>query len=450
MNEKEIEYINALAPFDHGVWKGVISTGEKVSVGGTLFSNRSEWLVEKIVSYLIDEFSLKTLENMSVLEVGSYDGWVLTQICKRIKFSDAIGIEPRKKNIKKGEVGRKLAGIETQANFIQGSADDIKSLFSDRDFDIVICLGVLHHVSSTYDTILSISSKSSNICIIDTNIIPPLQDDIKNIEPYVNTVDVVYYGKENLWTAAAYKYESPYGDGSRADFGIVNIPSASLIEMSLTTCGFGKPIELGSDLDFFGDSDQKIRGMKELLCVSKREISIQELDDRWKKQVESSENIFCNVTLPDEIILCLTKLFPYFDNLDVYEDVCHTVNINYMDEIERAITDVINEGLGKNAQKKLLEKVPGLNKNHLHIMSVIFRSPYEKIIIETSKFFINKAYPELAIKYLQIIVRKPNCDWWSFYRSCYLLRELFDKNKNNDKANHYKDLLMLSNESFPF
>ena len=162
MNENEIEYLNALAPFDHGVWEGAISTGEKVSVGGALFSNRSEWLVDKVVSYLIDEFTLKTLETMSLLEVGSYDGWVLTQICNRIKFLDAIGVEPRKKNIKKGEVGRKLAGIETQAHFIQGSADDVRSLFPDRDFDIVICLGVLHHVSSTYDTILSISSKSSN------------------------------------------------------------------------------------------------------------------------------------------------------------------------------------------------------------------------------------------------------------------------------------------------
>jgi hypothetical protein len=104
----------------------------------------------------------------------------------------------------------------------------------------------------------------------------------------------------------------------------------------------------------------------------------------------------------------------------------------------------------KVLKKKLLDKVPELNDKHLHIMSVIFRSPYEKIITETSKFFLNKASPELAIKYLQIIVRKPNCDWWSFYRSCYLLRKSFDKIKDHTKAKHYQDLLMLSNESFPF
>ena len=450
MNENEIEYINALAPFDHGVWEGEISTGEKVCVGGTLFSGRSEWLVDKVVSYLIDEFTLKTLETMSLLEVGSYDGWVLTQICNRIKFSDAIGVEPRNKNIKKGEVGRKLAGIETQANFIQGSADEVDSLFPDRDFDIVLCLGMLHHVSSTYDTILSISSKSSNVCIIDSMIIPPLQNDINNIEPYVNTRDIVYYGEDNLWTAAAYKYESPYGDGSRSNFGIVNIPSAALIEMSLRTCGFGKPLELGNELDFYDDSDQKVRGLKELLCVSKREISIQELDNRWKQQVENSENIFCHLTLPDEIILSLVKLFPDFNSLELFADVRNVTKINCVDEIENVISNIISEGLGESSEKKLLDKVPGLNKKHLHIMSVIFRSPYEKIIMETSKFFLNKASPELAIKYLQIIVRKPNCDWWSFYRSCYLLRKSFGKNNDHTKAKYYQDLLMLSNESFPF
>jgi len=450
VNEKEIEYLNALAPFDHGVWEGVISTGEKVSFGvGAINESRSEWLVDKIVSYLIDEFTLKTLETMSLLEVGSYDGWVLTQICSRIKFLDAIGVEPRKKNIKKGEVGRKLTGIETQAHFIQGSADDVNSLFPDRDFDIVICLGVLHHVSSTYDTILSISSKASNVCIIDTLIIPPLPKDT-NIEPYVVPVDVVYYGEDNLWSVAAYKYESPYGDGSRANFGIVNVPSAALIEMSLRTCGFGKPIELGSDLDIFDESDQKLRRRKELLCVSKREISIQELDNRWKQKVENSEDIFCHVILPDEIILSLVKLFPDFNDLELFPDVCNATKINHLDEIENAISCVIFEGLDESSEKKILDKVPGLNKQHLHIMSVIFRSPYEKIILETSKFFLNKALPELAIKYLQMIVQKPNCDWWSFYRSCYILRKSFDKNNDHTQSKHYQDLLMLSNESFPF
>jgi hypothetical protein len=451
MNENEIEYINALTPFDHGVWKGTISSGEKITVGDTaLFRSRSEWLVDKVASYLIDEFPLSALENMSLLEVGSYDGWVLTQICNRIKFSEAIGVEPRKKNIKKGEVGRKLAGIETQAKFIQGSADEVNNLFPDRDFDIVICLGMLHHVSSTYDTILSISSKSTNICIIDSMIIPPLQNDINDIEPYVNTRDIIYHGEDSMWSVAAYKYESPYGDGSRPNFGIVNIPSADLIEMSLRTSGFSKPIKLGSEQDFYDDNGQKLRGVKELLCVSKREISIQELDNRWKLKVKGSENIFCHTTLPDEIILCLAKSFEGFKDLDIFVDASNASKINYLDEIESIILKIISEGLDRSSEEKLQEIVPSLTTEHFQIMSVIFRSPYEKIIMETSKYFFKKSLPDLTIKYLQIIVRKPGCDWWSFYRSCYILRKSFDKIEDHAKSKHYQDLLMLSNENFPF
>ena len=39
------------------------------------FCKRSEWLVDRIATYLINEFTLTTLQSMSVLEVGSYDGW---------------------------------------------------------------------------------------------------------------------------------------------------------------------------------------------------------------------------------------------------------------------------------------------------------------------------------------------------------------------------------------
>ena len=100
MKKNDVEYINALTPFDHGVWEGKNVNGETVIVGDkALFRSRSFWLVDKIVTYLKDTFSELQLLNMSVLEIGSYDGWVLTQICNRIKFAEAVGIEPRIKNL---------------------------------------------------------------------------------------------------------------------------------------------------------------------------------------------------------------------------------------------------------------------------------------------------------------------------------------------------------------
>ena len=55
MKKNQIEYINALAPFDHGVWQGKSSDGERITVGDrALFCKRSEWLVDRITTNLIN------------------------------------------------------------------------------------------------------------------------------------------------------------------------------------------------------------------------------------------------------------------------------------------------------------------------------------------------------------------------------------------------------------
>ncbi len=154
--------------------------------------------------------------------------------------------------------------------------------------------------------------------------------------------------------------------------------------------------------------------------------------------------------LPDEIILSLSKLLPEFSKLPFYKDVSNAVSTNYNNEIESAVVDVLSKGLNDEIKNVLLTHIPECTEEHFQIMSVIFRSPYEKIILESAKFFLNKELPDLAIKYLQLIVRKPGCDWWSFYRSCYLLRQSFSRVKDVSKANHYQELLLLSNENFPF
>ncbi|MBU4184757.1 MAG: class I SAM-dependent methyltransferase [Proteobacteria bacterium] len=451
MNIDDIEYINALGPFDHGVWEGRSSDGQKVKVGdNALFRNRSEWLVDKISTCLIKEFTLETLRTMTLLEIGSYDGWVLTQICKRIEFLEAIGIEPRKKNLIKGEVGRRLEKINTQAKFIQGSAEDLDRLFVDRDFDIVMCLGMLHHVSSAYDTIRRISKYASKSIIIDSMIVPELQDDAPKLQPYVNTRDIIYQGEKGTWSIAAFKYESPYGDGSGVGFGIVNIPSASLIQMSLHNCGFSKTTLLGDENDFFDKSDQQLRGVKEFFAVSKREIKRGEEDKKWREKVENSEEIFCHTNLPEKLIVSLAKNFPGFDDLKIYDDLIEVTGEVSTEDIDDIVSRIFSQGLTEDDQESLRMNVEAINDKHFQILAVIFRLPYEKIIVEVGKFFLSNGYPDLAVKYFQLVIRKPGCDWWSFYRSCYILCKALRQLGRTDESKRYKDLLSLSNENFPF
>ena len=95
-----IEYLNALTPFDHGPWTGMTNEGKDIIVGEkALFINRSFWLLEKISSYLSDNFTNKELAKLKILEIGSYDGWIITNLCQRFNFQEVVGLEPRKKNI---------------------------------------------------------------------------------------------------------------------------------------------------------------------------------------------------------------------------------------------------------------------------------------------------------------------------------------------------------------
>ena len=386
---------------------------------------------------------------MNLLEVASYDGWVLTQICQRIKFKEAIGVEPRKKNIKKGELGRCISGIATPATFIQGSAENLKNLFPDRQFDLVLCLGMLHHVSSAFDTIMNISQMSSRTLILDSMIIPELENDIERVEPFVNMRDIVYHGEKPTWSAAAFKYESPYGDGSRKDFGIVNIPTASLIEMSLCSCGFAPMITLGNESEFFDDNGQKLRGVKELLCVSIRDVSVIDIDSRWKSKATVIEEIFCHECLPDEIIYALAAELSKLGHSNIYETLCELGPDKSSCKMKEVVAAIMTCGVDESNKLYLTDNLKNINSAHLQILGVIFRSPKEKSLLEICKFLEKKGEVEAAVNYLTSITKTLGCDWWSFYRSCYLLKNAFNDLKKDTLADRYAELLSLSNDNFP-
>ena len=115
-----------------------------------------------------------------------------------------------------------------------------------------------------------------------------------------------------------------------------------------------------------------------------------------------------------------------------------------------SIKELVDSGLNETLKNNLKLTLKNLNENHFTILSVIYRSPFEKISFEAAKFFFSKDRPDLTIKYLKIIVSKPGCDWWIFYRSCYLLKKSFFILGDNEGFNHYNELLLLSNENFPF
>ena len=107
---------------------------------------------------------------MTILDVGGYDGWILVQLQRELNFKLAVCVEPRSKNIKKGEFARKYYGIETDVKFIQGELDSLDQILNNQ-FDLVLCLGVLHHIDSTPKAIQSLSDVCLDRIFISSAII---------------------------------------------------------------------------------------------------------------------------------------------------------------------------------------------------------------------------------------------------------------------------------------
>ena len=135
----QIQILNANGPYSMAVWKsGEVSVGNEEGLSG-----RSVYFLEKIRKSILKNYSYSEIQNFSILDIGCNDGWVLHQLSD-LPFKKMVGIEPREKNIKKGELVRQILKLENRVDYRVG---DIESLRGEM-YDIVLCCGVLYHVES--------------------------------------------------------------------------------------------------------------------------------------------------------------------------------------------------------------------------------------------------------------------------------------------------------------
>src|ERR1700728_4291856 len=144
LKPEEIEQLNAYGPYNHAVWQGrgiVLSHEESIA-------GRANFMVGKIRQVLTASFTPTQMAQLTIADVGCYDGWIIDQL-RDLPFKKFVGFEPRNRNIEKGNVARSLLGIEGRAEFRTASIDAL----GQEQFDIVICLGVLHHLESVGDAL---------------------------------------------------------------------------------------------------------------------------------------------------------------------------------------------------------------------------------------------------------------------------------------------------------
>lgn len=125
--------------------KDSINSVQKISG----YEARSNYLLNTTLNFLKENFEEEKLKAMSIIDVGCHDGWLIEKISSNLEIGRLVGVEPRMKNLRKGEVARSAVGIQSKVEYMKSGIEEISEIFNSREFDIVMCHGVLHHMEST-------------------------------------------------------------------------------------------------------------------------------------------------------------------------------------------------------------------------------------------------------------------------------------------------------------
>src|SRR3954465_15704472 len=141
LDPEAVELANAYGPYTHGTWSGKdVVIGNEEALAG-----RGAFMVSLIRKSLKEAFTPEQMKSMTLVDVGCYDGWVTTQL-EDLPFKNVIGVEPREKNLAKGRMIRGLLGIETRCDFRLGAIEQLSEVLNGEKVDVVVCVGLLHHL----------------------------------------------------------------------------------------------------------------------------------------------------------------------------------------------------------------------------------------------------------------------------------------------------------------
>ncbi len=240
----DIEALNAHGPYNDSVWTagGAVLTHEEA------LSGRGHYLAKTLREVLTARFTRGELAEMSIADIGCYDGWIPHEVSD-LPFRKMVGVEPRLKNIRKGELARKVFGIDTRVEFRVGGLENLEQCLGGEVFDIVVSTGLLHHVESPAEALRAMRPRCGRLLFLETIALDSrkIGDRARaGIEPR----DVVYFGRAKTVGMSGNKLESSYYDGSATGLEVVSISSFETIALSCEAAGFSAP-KLEADPDAY-------------------------------------------------------------------------------------------------------------------------------------------------------------------------------------------------------
>lgn len=417
LTKDEAELINSFGPFNHSVWKkdNIVVTQEEVLAG------RADFLVSKIREIIVNNFSIEEISKMSIVDIGCYDGYILQQLTD-LPFKKMVGVEPRQKNIDKGKAIRKILGIEEKILFKKSTLEDLEK----QNFDIVLCIGVLHHVESISTAIRKLDSICKKMLILE-NLCIPSKHITDSFKVDIEMKDVIYKA-EDLCGITGQKFESSYYDGSAASTTVVSIPSIETMMMHLSSLGHTNFSVAATPDDFSKAMNKNTRPSKEVLIYSLKENKKNNIDNTIVKY----ESGLLNTYLDKDII------YPLYQKYVLRKELA-----GIQPDIQNIIAYIEGTTNVTGVEKKIIDEYS------IEIIRNMRFNTIDKISFEYAKIkYQNKEFAE-GITVLNTVVQKLNSDWRTCYRSFFLLSQIYKKLKKVNMATKYINLCKSCNPDYP-
>lgn len=398
--KEDVEVINSYGPYNHSIWnyKGSIITSEEILTG------RIEKILKVVREFILQNFTMDEIKNLTIADVGCYDGWILEQLSD-LPFKRLVGIEPRKRNIIKGKMIRKHLGIESRIEWKEQSIEDL----DDEKYDIVLCNGLMLHLEDHYKALKNLKRICKKYLFLETTVLKSKYIK-KSMKHDLLMKDIAYFFYNKDFGISGHKYESSYYDGSTINnITVVNVPSLESLKMYLHVLGVH-------------DYETHILRYKPLyeiyLWVNMGDIE-EISEDALINKYESDQ---FNTLLDKKLVTSLYVHHVYgkkslYSTLQLIK-IKHFRNLFYHDKIENLII--------KNLQY----------------------NPIEKITLEYAKILYKEHDYENAIPILKSITHRISADWRSVYRAFYLLHLIYKDLGDTKQSERYKKLSYTCNQRY--
>ena len=161
---KLIQEINVLGPWVHGFFD--LGNGLIIEDQDKLQKKRSLSLKKNFIEIIENHYTKKEIKKKSLIDIGCNTGFFMYELYKKFNLKQVLGLEPRKSNLEKAKLISNW--FELPKNKYKLKKFDIISDKVNQRADIVLFVGVLHHLDDHLKALRNLYKMTKELAIIET------------------------------------------------------------------------------------------------------------------------------------------------------------------------------------------------------------------------------------------------------------------------------------------